>query len=189
MKIKIVALSGLIALLSAPVTANEFVDQLTEIANGKISEIAKNSLIISAVMVQNSETSGYEQAKIDQLDQQWRTEVDASNRPLIDELLGNSASAYLMQMVEESEGLFTEVIVMDAMGLNVGQSAVTSDYWQGDEGKWQNTFAVGAGSIDISEVDLDESTQIFQSQVSIPILGVDGSPIGAITIGINIDSL
>jgi hypothetical protein len=25
----------------------------------------------------------------------------------------------------------------------VGQSDVTSDYWQGDEGKWQKTFGTG----------------------------------------------
>ncbi len=37
----------------------------------------------------------------------------------------------------------TEVFVMDARGLNVAASDVTSDYWQGDEEKFSETFPKG----------------------------------------------
>ena len=40
---------------------------------------------------------------------------------------------------------------MDKFGLNVGQSSVTSDYWQGDEDKFQKTFAVGPDAVFIDE--------------------------------------
>lgn len=169
--------------------ANEYADVLTDLANGKIAEVTQNALMISAISAQNTETAGYDQATIDGLDQQWRAEVDAADKPLITETLGNDLSAWLMQVQEESQGLFTEVFAMDAVGLNVGQSGVTSDYWQGDEGKWQNTYSVGAGAVDISEVELDESTQTFQSQVSVPVLDDAGNAIGAVTFGVNVEML
>jgi hypothetical protein len=43
--------------------------------------------------------------------------------------------------------MITEMFVMDAKGLNVGQSDVTSDYWQGDEAKWQKTYGAGPGVV------------------------------------------
>jgi len=177
------------ALIATPVFANEFADQLTELANGKIMEIAQNPELVSAIAAQNAETAGYDQAKVDSLDQQWRAEVDASAKPLIDSVLSNAASTYLSGVQEASEGLFTEIFAMDAKGLNVGQSGVTSDYWQGDEGKWQNTFGAGAGTVDLGDVEQDESTQTFQSQVSIPVLDDAGQPIGAITFGVNVEML
>ena len=35
----------------------------------------------------------------------------------------------------------------DNKGLNVGQSDVTSDYWQGDEAKWKKSYKMGAGAV------------------------------------------
>ncbi|MBU1174305.1 MAG: hypothetical protein KKH72_02800 [Alphaproteobacteria bacterium] len=154
-----------------------------------MAAIAQGPELVAAITAQNETTSGYDQAKIDALDTQWRAEVDASSKPLIDEVLANAASAYLLGVQEASEGLYTEIFAMDAKGLNVGQSTVTSDYWQGDEGKWQNTFLAGAGAVDIGDVEQDESTQIFQSQVSIPVLDDAGTPIGAITFGVNVEYL
>ena len=183
------ALVSIAAVAISPAIANEYADQLTALANDQLSAIAENPALVAAIEAQNAETAGYDQAKIDALDTQWRAEVDSSSRPLIDGVLANDASAYLMQAQEESEGLFTEIFAMDAKGLNVGQSAVTSDYWQGDEGKWQNTYPVGAGAIDIGDIEQDESTQTFQSQVSIPVLDETGAPIGAITFGVNIEYL
>lgn len=184
-----VSLAAAAVLLASPAYANEFEGQLNDLANGQVQEIIQNTGLVAAVIAQNAETSGYDQAKIDSLDQQWRAEVDASSRPLIDGVLANPTSAYLAKVAEESEGLFTEIFVMDAMGLNVGQSGVTSDYWQGDEGKWQNTYSVGAGAIDLGDVEQDESTQTFQSQLSITVVDDAGNPIGAVTFGVNVELL
>ena len=86
--------------------------------------------------------------------------------------------------------MFTEIFAMDDKGLNVAQSDVTSDYWQGDEDKWQQTYLVGAGAVHISEVELDDSTQTYQSQVSVTVVDPEtNAPIGAITFGINVDAL
>ena len=77
---------------------------------------------------------------------------------------------------------------MDAQGLNVAQSDVTSDYWQGDEAKWQETY--NTGNVHIGDVELDESTQTYQAQVSLPIFDPESNAvIGAATFGVNLELL
>jgi hypothetical protein len=134
-------------------------------------------------------SAGYDQAKVDQLDSQWRAEVGGAAKPLIDATLSSEASKWLAQMQEESGGLLTEIFVMDAKGLNVAQSTVTSDYWQGDEDKFTASFGAGATAVHLGEIEQDESTQTFQSQVSITITDAAGAPIGAITAGVDLSVL
>jgi hypothetical protein len=168
---------------------NEFAAPLTELANVKLREIAGNSAIIAAVAAQNAVTAGYDQAMIDALDQQWRAEVSAAAKPLIDATLANEASKWLVGVQAEAGGLFTEIFVMDAKGLNVAQSTVTSDYWQGDEDKFTASFGAGAGAVHLGEIEQDESTQAFQSQVSITLVDAAGVPIGALTAGIDLSMI
>lgn len=187
------AVAGVVALVTLavfPVAADEYTQPLTDLAKGRIAEIAANPEVIAAVTAQNAITSSYDQVKIDELDKQWRAEVDAEAKPLIDATLNNAASKYLATAQDESAGLFTEVFVTDARGLNVAQSTITSDYWQGDEEKYTESFAKGADAIYIGEVEQDESTQAFQSQVSITITDPEsGAPIGSLTIGIDLSQI
>ena len=168
---------------------NEYAEALTALAQGQLTEIVADPIVIEAIVAQNAETGSYDQAKIDELDLQWRAEVGASSRPLIDAVLANALSQYLAAVQTDAGGLFTEIFVMDAQGLNVGQSTITSDYWQGDEAKFQNSYGAGPGAIDLGEVELDESTQTFQSQVSVTVLDASGAPIGAITAGVDLSAL
>lgn len=177
-------------LLTGAAGANEFENELKGLAAGKIAEIAAAGEVVSAVKEQNGVTGSYDQAKIDELDGKWREEADAVDQPMIDEVLEKPLSVYLADVQEASGGLFTEIFVMDAKGLNVGQSDVTSDFWQGDEAKWQETFPAGKGAVHISELEQDDSTQTLQSQVSVPVLDPDsGEAIGAVTFGVNVDNL
>lgn len=168
---------------------NEFAEPLTTLANGQLREIAQNPVVVAAIEAQNAQTSGYDEAKINELDSQWRAEVGAAAKPLIDATLANEASKYLAQVQADSGGTFTEIFVMDAKGLNVAQSTVTSDYWQGDEDKFTASFGGGAAAVHLGEVEQDESTQTFQSQVSITIVDAAGNPIGAVTAGVDLSTL
>ena len=96
----------------------------------------------------------------------------------------------LVEAQAQSGGLFTEIFVMDARGLNVAQSTVTSDYWQGDEDKFTLSFGAGADAIHLGEIEQDESTQTFQSQVSVAVVDpATGAVIGAITAGVDLSML
>jgi hypothetical protein len=163
---------------------------MTDYANSTVKQWVADNTVVQAVKAQNAKHAGLSQADIDNMDKDWRAQTDASSKPMIDAVLANALSNFLRQQKDASQGLVTEVFVMDNRGLNVGQSDVTSDYWQGDEAKWQKTFQAGANGLFIDEVEMDESTQTFQSQLSMSIVDpATGEVIGAITVGVNIDAL
>lgn len=152
--------------------------------------LARDPRVVAAVQQQNRNSAGLGQSDIDRLDKQWRAETAAANRPLIDKVLASDLSQFLGKVKTDGRGLYTEIFVMDNKGLNVGQSDVTSDYWQGDEDKWRKTYGAGPDAVLIDDVEFDESTQTFQSQLSLPVVdGGTGEVVGAVTIGINVDLL
>ena len=168
--------------------ADEVKESLTALAKSEVQSWLNSPLVFEQVKAQNSKHKGMSESDIVSLDQQWRAETSASDQPLIKKVLATELSAYLSEVKEKSAGKYTEIFVMDAVGLNVGQSDVTSDYWQGDEAKWQKTFQAGADSIHIGEVEMDESSQQLQVQLSLPVVE-NGTVIGAVTIGVNVDAL
>jgi hypothetical protein len=179
-----------LSLAAAPLAQDEFTAPLTELAKSEIAAFASDPALVAAIVAQNAVTSAYDQAKIDALDAQWRAEVGTASKPLIDATLANAASQYLAGVQAASAGKYTEIFAMDAKGLNVGQSTLTSDYWQGDEDKFTASFGAGADAVHIGEIEQDESTQIFQSQVSVPITDpATGNVIGAITVGVDVSML
>ncbi|HEX6960145.1 MAG TPA: hypothetical protein VF194_19350 [Ferrovibrio sp.] len=150
----------------------------------------KDPMVVEAIKAQNAKHANLTQDKIDALDKQWRAETKAASKPLINEVTGNALSAYLKKKEAEAKGLVTEIFVMDNKGLNVGQSDITSDYWQGDEAKWQKTFPVGPKAIFVDKVEQDESTQKFQTQVSMSVVDpANGAVIGAVTVGLDVEIL
>jgi hypothetical protein len=179
-----------LSLAAAPLAQDEFTAPLTELAKSEIAAFASDPALVAAIVAQNAVTGAYDQAKIDALDAQWRAEVGTASKPLIDATLANAASQYLAGVQAASTGKYTEIFAMDAKGLNVGQSTLTSDYWQGDEDKFTASFGAGADAVHIGEIEQDESTQIFQSQVSVPITDpATGNVIGAITVGVDVSML
>lgn len=151
---------------------------------------SQDPIVIAAVKEQNQRHAKLTQAEIDTLDKQWRAEVKAADKPLIKKTMDNALSTYLKKVETESKGLYTEIFVMDDKGLNVGQSDVTSDYWQGDEDKWQKTFLVGTDAVFVDKVEKDESTQQLQAQVSFSIVDPETKRvIGAVTVGVNVEGL
>lgn len=152
--------------------------------------LLSDAVVVDAINAQNAKFAGLKQADIDALDQKWRAEVEAADKPMIDEALASPLSKFLVEQREKSGGVITELFVTDDKGLNVGQSDPTSDYWQGDEAKWQKSFQVGPGAIFVDDVEKDESTQQLQTQVSATIVDPKtGAAIGAVTVGINVDGL
>ncbi|WP_332687741.1 hypothetical protein [Devosia sp.] len=184
------SLAAVLSLVAAPHAQDEFTAPLTELAKSDIAAFAADPALVAAIVAQNAVTGAYDQAQIDALDTQWRAEVGAASKPLIDATLANAASQYLAGVQDASAGKYTEIFAMDAKGLNVGQSTLTSDYWQGDEDKFTASFGAGADAVHIGEIEQDESTQIFQSQVSVPITDpASGAVIGAITVGVDVSML
>lgn len=188
---KTLALTAMMISAGGYATAEEVhVAPVKEYIAGNVAGWVSDPVVIAAIKAQNEKNASLAQAEIDTLDKAWRAEVTAADKPTISAVLGNDLSKFLAAKKEESAGMITEVFVTDNKGLNVGQSDVTSDYWQGDEDKWQKTFLVGPDTVFVDEVEQDESTQALQSQASMTITDPDsGEAIGAITIGISLDNL
>jgi len=150
---------------------------------------AHDANVIAAVNAQNVETAGASEAQILEWDSQWRAQVGAADAPLINDVMGRELSKFLGEKVAASGGRITEIFVMDALGLNVAASGVTSDYWQGDEAKFQKTYSVGAGTVFVDAVEFDESSQTYQGQISMTLTDpATGDVIGAMTIGLNAEA-
>ena len=150
---------------------------------------ANSALVIDAINAQNARTAGVSQAQIDAWDSEWMGQVGQADQPFIREVLDNPLSVFLREQVDAAGGRITELFVMDALGLNVGTSGVTSDYWQGDEAKFQKTFPAGAGAVFVDAIEFDESSQTYQGQISVSITDpATGAVVGAMTIGLNAEA-
>jgi hypothetical protein len=122
------------------------------------------------------------------LDQKKPDEHMANGEKTMAEIRGSATSKWLQAQLEKApKGAVTEIFVMDGWGWNVGQTGGTSDFYQGDEGKWQKTFA-GASETGVEVLPIVEEDGMKISQVSLPIKDGDKN-IGAVTIGVNVDKL
>lgn len=130
------------------------------------------------------------QDQVEALDQQWRKERELKVQPLIARTFGSPLSSYLLQIQAQAGGLYSELIVVDLKGLNVGQSSVTTDYWQGDEAKYQKTVPNGPDAVFIDEPEYHAGSGTTRAQVNLSIPDpVSGEVIGAATIEVNLNEL
>jgi hypothetical protein len=188
------AMAGLLALTSASAPAAAF-DPNAAVAlidDSMVKEIRgwlDTPVVRISVEAQNKRHANLTQARIDEFDKQWVAERKSAEQPLIAATLSNPLSNYLTQIQAGSDGLYTEMFVMDSKGLNVGQSSITSDYWQGDEAKFQKTFPVGPGAIFVDKAGLDENTKTWRAQVNLTVVDTAGKAIGAITVEVNLTEL
>ena len=168
--------------IDIPVAAREYVE-------ARMPVWRADPMLIAAVQAQNAAHASLTDAAILDLDAKWRAEVGQSDQPTIKPVLTNDAAQRLRAWVHEAGGTVAEIFLMDNRGLNVAVAEVTSDYWQGDEEKFTATYPVGADAMHVSEVDFDESSQLFEIQISFTITDATGAPIGAMTVALNAEAL
>ncbi len=158
---------------------------LDEVQVAQYRAWAQSPEIVAAVQAQNKETTEYSERAILALDKIWRGEVILNGGPIMSPVMDSPVSDFLRAEVAESHGILSEIILMDAKGLNVGASSPTSDFWQGDESKHSETYPKGFYAVHYSEVEFDSSTQSYQQQVSFVVADpLTQTPIGAMTLGV-----
>ena len=171
---------------AAPVSTDIITPDFVEGLRQKLQQ----PVAILSITASNKNHEGVQQAEIDKMDAAWKSEAKSDDEPLIAEILSSPLSSYLLYTQAKSAGLFTEIFIMDKFGLNVGQSSVTSDYWQGDEAKFQKTFAVGPDAVFIDKPEFDEDTKTWRAQVNLTIVDpASKTAIGAATAEINLTEL
>ncbi len=185
-------LAGLSAIMlsASPVLADKTQDALAAFATLNVKPWLDEPVLIDAVRKQNEITKDYDQARIDQLDQEWRGLEENAAAPMIRSVVTGELAEFLRDRKVGSGGAIVEAIVMDAKGLNVAAMEAPSDFWQGDEAKFLNSFGKGVDGVDYGDIELDESSGSYQAQLSYPLVDPDdGTLIGAITVGVVITAV
>lgn len=187
---KFFVLAALPLALAVTAARADYVPAMQAYLDGSVRSWAADPVLIAAIEAANAERAAYDQAMIDQLDSAWQAEVGKADTPTITPILQNAAADFLRAQVAASGGRITEAFVMDARGLNVAASDVTSDMWQGDEEKFTETYAKGPDGVFFGEVELDDSTQTYQGQISFTIVDpATNAVIGAMTVGVDAETL
>ena len=123
-------------------------------------------------------------AEIQRIDKEW---IAGGEKALVEKLTANPCVERLRTFLVPADR-FGEAFVMDDQGALVCTTERTSDYWQGDEEKWTQSFNRGVGGIFIDRPRFDESEKETIAQISFPVMD-NGKAIGAIMIGIKAEVL
>jgi len=172
-----------IMFLVAPfVAAEEVPQEVKDLAKG-LADWGNDPVLIAAVKAQNAK--GITLDAIKARDAEWRKieGLDAEMKAMME-----SEAAKRLSELESSKGFLFEIFLMDDQGANVAMTNKTSDYWQGDEAKWQKSFNGGQGGVHVGEVEFDDSAQAYLVQISVSV-NEGGKAIGAMTIGVNLDDM
>jgi hypothetical protein len=148
------------------------------------THMAFNPAVIRAVEQQNDQNLSLSEIK--NRDEIWKNAGDKPNA-LIREVTSNEVARYFQRRVENNSAI-DEVFLTDIKGANVAAYPPTSDYWQGDEEKFTLSYNDGNGKVFIGPLELDESTQKTQVQISAPIIE-DEKTIGVLILGVSVDYL
>ena len=141
-------------------------------------QIAADAEIKKAVLAKNAE--GESRQTIELRDREWSANPTAPLR----KALTTSPCANRLREHLKTDPLVVEAILMDDKGANVCVSRETSDYWQGDEDKWQKTFVEGKAPF-VDEPAFDASSATYAIQLSVPVSD-GGRRIGALTLTLKV---
>jgi hypothetical protein len=156
--------------------------EVVDYANSKLVDIGSDPVLVKAVKNENAAGKTLEQIK--KQDENWKGTAGIAD--YMQAMLDNDCSKHLRKM-QDSTSFYSEIFVMDNQGANVCMTDKTSDYWQGDEDKFTESYKDGKGAVHIGSVKFDDSTQAYLVQVSVPLKDGD-TVVGAVTIGVNVDN-
>lgn len=180
--------AGTEAVQAAPATPSQ--EMIDRAIVAQIREMLANELVHRSILAQNESYGRLSQSAIDAMDQQWRAERKSDDKPLISRTLSNSLSSYLTRVQANSMGLYAAIFVTDRNGLNVGQSAITGDYWQGDEAKFKQTFLIAPDAVFVDQPEFVDEFGFWIAQANLTMTDpATGRAIGAATVDVNLTEL
>jgi sensor histidine kinase regulating citrate/malate metabolism len=136
----------------------------------------------------NAQHANYSKTQIRALNKQWQQQLNSSDKPLINSVMNNGLSALLEKIEEHSNGLYQGIIMTDSKGLNIGQTYMTGQYWQGGKSFWKKAFKTSPGNPYIFQGS-NRKGQLKPAMIALPILDSHNTPIGVVAVDINISKL
>jgi hypothetical protein len=151
--------------------------RVKETAYARVSRaqsLARDGTIRDAVVASNGVAETAEEIR--RRDASW---IASRRYALRQTIVQAPCSGRLRELVKD-DPLIVEAFAMNSRGTLVCSITETSDYWQGDEPKWQRTFVEGREAF-VEEPAFDASSGTYAIQLSVPI--ADGPRrVGAMTL-------
>jgi hypothetical protein len=158
-------------------------NQATNAAIAEITRLSANSSLVDAIIVQNAQTYRLKANDIAALDRQYQADVKTQSG-IATELMARAPSQMLKDYAERAQDRIVLIMLMDKAGLNVADSRLTHDYWQGDEEKFTQTLPLGPGAVHWGAAERDDVTGRVMHMVARTVIDPKtGEPIGVIAIG------
>jgi hypothetical protein len=144
------------------------------------------SIVVDPVKAHNAAYPNAPTAEeVIELEQQWYAQKTTTPGDLLREVNDNALSQFLKQLKAISGGRITEILIMGHHGRLVAESDVATDYYQGDEPKYLETYPKGPDAVFVDNVKFDQSANAVQAQASFTLTDPKtGEPIGAATVGL-----
>lgn len=178
---KILSVALVIGVLAAPAARAQTPPYVRETALARVARaraMAADPEVVKAVLAKNATHESMDD--VHRKDKEWTDNPQYALR----KTLSTNACAQRLRDLTRDDHVIVEVILMDAQGANVCVSRETSDYWQGDEAKFQKTFGADK-EVFVDEPALDASTATHAIQLSTIVY--DGKTrIGALTLTLKV---
>lgn len=148
-----------------------------------VRQWARDPVVIATVVRANAETLSA--SAIETRDRVWQ--ATAGVDPFMQDLLDAACSARLRELSARTPEL-GEAFVTDRRGANVAMTRKTSDYWQGDEDKFERAFTGRLDAYHIDPVQFDESIQAYAVQIAVPV-AARGAAVGVLVVTVNLERI
>lgn len=156
--------------------------KVREIAYARVplaERISADPQLVGAVTAKNA--SGESLDDVQRKDREWMANPKA---PLRAEMTKGACADRLRSLVNE-DSFIVEAFLTDGQGALVCASRETSDYWQGDESKWQKTCGEGK-RLFVDEPAQDVSTGVYAIQLSTLVSSPAQPRAGALTLTLKV---
>ncbi len=160
--------------------ATDLLQALIRLRSPGIENVAARPQIVAAVVAQN--TWDVSDAEIQKRDKEWQAASGVT--PFMVSLQTNEAGRIVRGFVERGNKTYTEALLMDNAGALVSAYPAPTDYYQGEEEKFQKPFR--SGELYIGPIHFDHSTQSYVSDVCSPIFETSTDPIGVLCMAVRL---
>lgn len=165
---------------------------IKDLLQSKIEQWKRLPLLSATLMKHNLQNEAMDTQAILERDGSWISAFLRNDQSYAEEFIDRDLSTELRELKKQTQGIITEIIVIDERGINVAVSDMTSDYWQGDEEKFINVVGKPVNFMHFGAIIYDESTKRFQLHLSVPLYseepgGVIAKFLGIMVVGVDVE--
>ena len=161
-------------------------NDLSTLAEEEMRRWANRPVVTESLAVHSKATNYMSDPEARAMNAKWRSELKKTQKTLASKTLQNPLAEYLRDVMRRSNGLYTEIVAVDAKGLAVAMTGVHGVYWQGREAAWQETAEKKSIAPYIGPVRFSDDTGLFQADVAFSLFN-DDKLIGMIRAGVDVE--